>query len=269
MRLDAECSEEQGVLEPPHPAVVRDTRVRAGISVEACTAAAGFRTKASWYLVERGKNRLPAWRWRMVLKAIEAGDYKRSHRPVARVAFVPSALDPLAWVGDDRRVSIGMWLRALREALGMSPTELAAAARINIHTLGSLEAGSSKRYLTTKRLCVLLVTLRGRQTRMREALTLAVQAEPVDGSGLRSTRVAFGISQATVGAWVGFSSIRKGAMISAYERGLYAIPGNVSAAFLRKCGALLHAVDESTCWHKLHREIRQDCALETPVAFDF
>ena len=255
--MTAQAIDEIEVLESPHPSLVRETRIKAGISVDACIEAAEFKTRASWYQVELGKNQLPPWRWKKVLQAIASGKYKRSRRPVAKADFVPSEIDPLLWVDDEKRAAIGAALQSLREKLNWSASDMAATARIDYTTLETLESGASKSHLTSKRLRVLVAALRVREADMAKAMAKLRRAGKVDGGLLRKVREALGISQHQVGEWVGFTGARKGVMISAYERGEYAIPQHAERSFRDGAQALVAAAQGDAGWRLLEGELGQ------------
>lgn len=251
----SQSTDDLNVLESPHPSVVRETRIKAGISVDACIEAAEFKTRASWYQVELGKNQLPAWRWKKVLQAIASGDYKRSRRPVAKADFVPSEIDPLLWVDDDKRVAIGGALKSLREKLHWSASDMASTARVDYTTLEDMESGTSKSHLTSKRLRILVAALRVRKADMVKAMAEMKRAGKVDGVLLRGVRETLGVSQQQVGEWIGFAGARKGVMVSAYERGEYAIPEHAERAFRDGANALVDAAKSDAGWRLLEGEI--------------
>lgn len=234
---------------PPHPREVRALRVRLGATMEALATAAGYQTRRSWWLVEKGKVELAPWRWRHVVEAAERGELARSGRAAGKTRQeVEVSVDELLWATEERRIEVAQAVTCLTQVFDVSMSVLAETSGLSHRMLSLILGGQARKQTTSARVAAIRAALLEMKVLAGEAMTVFSQEDRLSPGALRALRLGMRVSQERAGAWAAPSSVAPSALMSAYECGTVRMSTDAASRLADQLRKHSRFINEHPAW---------------------
>lgn len=245
----------------PHPHDVRALRVRLGAPMEAVAKAAGYQTKRSWWLAERGELELPAWRWAMVQAAALQGGIARSGRAAGKTnRDVVIRVDEMRWADADDRMAVAQSIICLMDLSEVSLGELAERSGVSPRMLALILTGKAGKQTTAERVEAVLRALQIMRTEGRAAvLAFRVEARETPAA-LRALRKGLRIAQGKAGAWATPTSISPAPLMSGYECETVGMPAEAATRLASALMARAKEIESHPGWAVIEAALKRNAA---------
>jgi lambda repressor-like predicted transcriptional regulator len=234
--------------ESPTPEQIRGLRVRTRISVPSAIAAAGLKTRLSWFKYERGTSIMPPERWKRVLDAVKKGEYKTTsgpHAPVQEQPPTKGVNHSLRRCSPEEMAVMRASYLALIQRLGSSMRELAGHSGLSAITIGAQFARHLPR---TETYSALYTAMRARLEEIGVSVrAIEASGDVIDGNMLGTIRQSVGLTQAEMAPILGHAGKDSRITVSEYERGVSTLKAERTAKLL----GLIRQRYEEACDPKL------------------